>query len=216
MKCHNSKPTRDQLTENTTIITRATDRFRLAIKEALYITKLGPLINKQYDNFTNILKLYNHRNNNVKPDKEVALNTHSNKTALPSLTLSTIEKALNLPPNPPNPFNPPNLTSSFQPPPQNRSRASLSNNTQTFDTVQNSDLYSPSLPLPPMNSLTSLPDMHEILLHFGIEPSNFRVVPLKDYDWSKINTCHSLTYKEPPTISQRIKTLVRGARHNKI
>ena len=77
--CHESKPTREQLTENTTIIARAADRFRLAVKEALYIIKLGPLINKQYDNFTNILKLYNHRNNPTKFIGNVP-NAQPNKT----------------------------------------------------------------------------------------------------------------------------------------
>ena len=50
INCHKTKPTKEQLPENTTFIARAPDRFRLAIKEALYIVKLGPLINKQYDN----------------------------------------------------------------------------------------------------------------------------------------------------------------------
>ena len=69
MNCHKAKPTREQLTDNTTIIARAPDRFKLAIKEALYIIKLGPLINKQYDNFSSILKLYNHRNQTTKSAK---------------------------------------------------------------------------------------------------------------------------------------------------
>ena len=63
---HNTKPTRDQLTENTVIIDRAPDRYRLAIKEALHIIKIKPLINTQYDHFSNILKLYCHRPNTEK------------------------------------------------------------------------------------------------------------------------------------------------------
>ena len=63
---HNSKPTREQLTENTVIIDKASDRYRLTIKEALHIIKTGPLINKQYDNFSNILKLYSHKTNTEK------------------------------------------------------------------------------------------------------------------------------------------------------
>ena len=63
---HNSKPTREQLTENTVILDRASDRYRLTIKEALHIIKTGPLINKQYDNFSNILKLYIHKTNTEK------------------------------------------------------------------------------------------------------------------------------------------------------
>ena len=58
---HGTKPTREQLTENTSIIATATDRYRLLIKEALLIMKRTPSINKQYDNFTNVLKLHAHR-----------------------------------------------------------------------------------------------------------------------------------------------------------
>ena len=67
---HNMKPTRKQLVENTTIITKAESRYKLAIKEALLILKRNPTINKQFDNFTNILKLQAHRNhgsNNLTP-----------------------------------------------------------------------------------------------------------------------------------------------------
>ena len=56
---HHIKPTREQLTNNTNIISRGKDRLRLAIKESLLILDKKPEINKQYDNFTNILKLHN-------------------------------------------------------------------------------------------------------------------------------------------------------------
>ena len=59
---HNKKPNREELTNNTTIIARAPDRYRLAIKEALLIQKYAPTINKQFYNFTNILRLHNPRN----------------------------------------------------------------------------------------------------------------------------------------------------------
>ena len=59
---HSMKPSREQLTENTSIIAKASDRYKLLIKEALLIMKHSPSINKQYDNFTNILKLHAHRN----------------------------------------------------------------------------------------------------------------------------------------------------------
>ena len=55
---HNNKPTREQLTNNTNIIAKSKDRLRLAIKEALLITDKKPEINKQYNNFTNILRLH--------------------------------------------------------------------------------------------------------------------------------------------------------------
>ena len=55
---HNCKPTRDQITSNTSIVVKENDRYKLAIKEALIILNEKPLINKQFDNFTNVLKLY--------------------------------------------------------------------------------------------------------------------------------------------------------------
>ena len=61
--CHQTKPTRNQLTDNTTIIARAENRFKLSIKEALLILYCAPSINKQFDNFTSILKLHAHKNN---------------------------------------------------------------------------------------------------------------------------------------------------------
>ena len=60
---HQAKPTRSQLTENTTIMSRAENRFKLSIKEALLILHNAPSINKQFDNFSNILKIHKHRNN---------------------------------------------------------------------------------------------------------------------------------------------------------
>ena len=60
--CHSTKPTKQQLADNTTILDHAPDRYRLFIKEALHIIKQNPSINRQYDNFTNVLKLYTHRN----------------------------------------------------------------------------------------------------------------------------------------------------------
>ena len=64
---HNCKPTREQLTANTVIVTRESDRYKLCIKEALVILNTKPLINKQFDNFSNILKLYNLGNSNSRP-----------------------------------------------------------------------------------------------------------------------------------------------------
>ena len=58
---HNSKPTREILVNNTNIVTFAENRYKLAIKEALLIQEKSPSINKQYDNFVNILKLNTRR-----------------------------------------------------------------------------------------------------------------------------------------------------------
>ena len=59
---HNISVTKSLLIENTSILTYAEIRFKLSIKEALLILQKSPIINKQYDNFNNILKLYKSRN----------------------------------------------------------------------------------------------------------------------------------------------------------
>ena len=59
---HHTKPTRSQILDNTTILSFAENKQKLYIKEALHILQENPKINRQYDNFTNILKLYKSRN----------------------------------------------------------------------------------------------------------------------------------------------------------
>ena len=58
---HNRKPTRTELTENTTIIARANSKCMLSVKEALLILHKNPSINRQYETFTHTLKLHPHR-----------------------------------------------------------------------------------------------------------------------------------------------------------
>ena len=77
---HNCKPTRDQITSNTTIIDKENDRYKLAIKEALIILNTKPLINKQFDNFSNILKLYSLGNSNNR-----ANNVNTNRACIESI-----------------------------------------------------------------------------------------------------------------------------------
>ena len=59
---HNTLVIKTQLIENTSILTHAEDRYKLSIREAILILQKTPLINKQHDNFNNILKLYKFRN----------------------------------------------------------------------------------------------------------------------------------------------------------
>ena len=54
-----------------------------------------------------------------------------------------------------------------------------------------------------------LPDMSIILRYFGIEPSHFRTVPLKEYQWNTFEVVEDL---DNPTISQKIKSRSGGAR----
>ena len=65
---HNTKLIRDTLVNNTSIIAKADNRYKLAIKEALLILNQEPSINKQFDNFTNILKLYSNRKSDIRPE----------------------------------------------------------------------------------------------------------------------------------------------------
>ena len=62
---HNATLTREIIVNNTKIIEQAKDRYNLAIKEALLIMNTNPVINKQYDNFSNILRLNAHRINTI-------------------------------------------------------------------------------------------------------------------------------------------------------
>ena len=169
--CHNVKPTREQLTENTIIIDRASDRYRLAIKEALHIIQIGPIINTQYDNFSNILKLYSHRINMEKT---------SNR---PSITQTTSLSQSQGPPN-----NQHLETSEF---------LSSAHNSNNF----NEDEY--------------MPDMKTILLWFKIDITQFRTISLKKYEKEMLLTKISTGDIESPTISQRIKSLVRKTRSTK-
>ena len=75
---HNMKPSRDHLMQNTKVIEKASDRQRLAIKEALLILNEKPIIYKQFDNFTNILKLHKSKND--------SLNTKNTKQLKPNST----------------------------------------------------------------------------------------------------------------------------------
>ena len=58
---HNRVPTKEILFENTDVLARATDRYRLSIKEALLISHNNPSINKQFQNFAHTLRLHPHR-----------------------------------------------------------------------------------------------------------------------------------------------------------
>ena len=74
---HEIKPNRDQLADNTSIIAKANNRYKLAIKEALFILEYAPTINKQFDNFVNILKLHTGRNLNVTTNNKSSVCTNN-------------------------------------------------------------------------------------------------------------------------------------------
>ena len=55
---HGARPSKPQLQENTTILSKAPDRYRLSIQEALLISQKQPSINRQLETFTHTLKLF--------------------------------------------------------------------------------------------------------------------------------------------------------------
>ena len=70
---HGIKVNTNKLINNTTIIAKAPDKYRLTIKEALLISQHAPVINHQFENFVRTLKLF--RNNiHINPTIPRALN----------------------------------------------------------------------------------------------------------------------------------------------
>ena len=66
---HNYTPSKETLFENTQIIARASDRYKLSIKEALLISHNNPSINKQLENFVHMLRLHPHREADLQPSR---------------------------------------------------------------------------------------------------------------------------------------------------
>ena len=52
--------------------------------------------------------------------------------------------------------------------------------------------------------------MCNVLKSFGIDPSNLKPVPLKEYNWNSVSTDN---LPDSLTISHRIKSMTRAARH---
>ena len=170
---HQSKPNRKQLAENTIIIARAQNRYKLAIKEALLILSNTPSINKQYDNFSNILKLNtrpSHRHRNI-----------SNRNAT--------QQPVNVP-NFPSPL--PSLTSSSPPPLIDIPVSAMNLNSSPFQTYQST--LSPLSLLPPTSFLSNLPNHSPISL-----PSTPNIALRSS--WSSLNspqTTSSLSIPHSP------------------
>ena len=157
---HQTKPTRKQLTENTIIIARAQNRYKLALKEALLILSNAPSINRQYDNFSNILKLStrkNHRHHNI-----------SNGNA--------IQQPVNVP-NLPSPL--PDLTPSILPPLINLPVSTMNLNSSLSKTYQSTS--SPLSLLPPTSFLTKQPN------HSPISLPSISNIALSS-SWSSLNS----------------------------
>ena len=90
---HGCRPNKSQLEENTSILSKATDRYRLSIKEALFISQQQPSINRQFETFTHTLKLFRNSRpttipNNHQPVPHNVLNNDNSNTQV--LTVSPI------------------------------------------------------------------------------------------------------------------------------
>ena len=200
---HNCKPTRDQLTENTIIITRDTDRYKLAIKEALIIINDSPSLNIQFDNFSNILKLH-HRNSSQITDSCQISKYKTKSEYSEGNVISQINQ------NPPS-YN--NTQILANPPPLLHS-----SNVRISEADEN---------------INSHIDMERVLLRFGINCNNLTIVPLEKYYWwyfgdlepslqdrspSFLDPCelqqqdksNNFVDESTLTISQRIRTLRRS------
>ena len=214
MTTHNAKPTREQLTGNTIILAKANDRYKLTIKEALLIMNNAPSLNIQFDNFTNILKLYNHRN---QPTQFKQANSISytpstrNNSSSPSLLQSPSSPVLSeytstppLPPPSPAPLlpalssPPPSLSTppSSTPPPPPHSLVPVNRcKVFPFETYESEPITGVNSPRPMIikniqYSTASLPDFDQVLLRFGIDYSVLKHVPLKDYRWWEFYDFH--------------------------
>ena len=80
---HGFRPTKAQLQDNTLILSKATDRYRLFIKEALLISQKQPSINRQFETFTHTLKLFRNSrptntSNSLQNATQSSLHEHSN------------------------------------------------------------------------------------------------------------------------------------------
>lgn len=159
LQCHNEKPTRQQLTENTIIIARANDRYKLSIKEALLILNNAPSLNIQFDHFSSILKLYNHRNQQPDIANSRLIDNSSNQ---PCKDLS-------------------------EPPPHSLLQINTSSNCLTPSTTTShagGEAAEIELASPNTKVLEAgMPDLEATLLHFGIDYKKLKYVPLKNYLW---------------------------------
>ena len=229
---HNQKPTREQLTDNTEVIARAKDRHRLAIKEALLILKERPIINKQFDNFGNVLKLYSNRNPlstrlaQPKIDKPIPPETQVLPPPAPlSITPNPDQVHPNLVPNPeltPNPDTTVDLDLAPLLPISPRTMHLMTSPIKVNMLTQHyNDRYTPSKTSnvqktlfpekqtptidPTTETPVSMPNMETVLKKFGINLDNLKEVNIQYYHWNTVDPELS--------ISQRIRSLVR---HTKI
>jgi len=201
---HNSKPSREQLTDNTAVIAKANDRYKLSIKEALLIMNNEPSLNIQFDNFTNILKLYNHRN-------QQSQFKQANSTYSPFSPPPTENNPSPHPPFLPQATSSPilNICIATPPPPKEPENYCIVAPTEplVLKPIANIDPPSPTTIKAqcinaPQSRDETIPDLYKILSRFGINYSNLKQVPLQDYHWWKFHDYEASLERSPsPSLS---------------
>ena len=240
---HCRKPKREELCNNTVILSSANSRQRLAIKEAILISEKNPTLNRQYDNFNNILKLGNRSHTTTLPTQNLKPNNTPSDTPIDALSnpILTLENPippkqslaykdkLNPVPTPAPVENQPNLVPIpsinlvSEPPnethipnlrPRNKSHP-IPNLTQINTEVPPIHGLNPN----PENNLSTLdfPDMMSVLLRFGIVLEKLTELPLDDY-CKKYSLDPEVEDNVDSTndmcIARRVRGLNRKARHS--
>ena len=203
MEVHGSKPTRQQLTNNTTIIARDSNRFRLAIKEALLIMSSSPSMNIQFENFSNILKLHNSRNpqqKNLHPNPDLSSLSPSGPNTQPSILLSTQVPSCNNNQHNITPTSPLLLSpiNHLRKDPQKADALNIphsifhSTPKSTNPKRHNTEYDTRQLPLI---------DLNIVLLKFGINYELLKPVPLENYHWWAFHgTDPNFPLSSPPSL----------------
>ena len=186
---HTMKPSRDHLMQNTKVIEKGSDRQRIAIKETLLILNKKPIINKHFDNFTNILKLHQSKND--------SLNSKASKSTSKQLK-----------PNQPTKAHLAALPTKIQ-------KTQKINDV----TKQNGNEYtncnepeSPYFLQCDKEMLDTIPNMENVLRKFNINPDNLQIVDINDYRWYEFKVNETLSQSDSLS-KQRISTLVRRTRY---
>ena len=145
------------------------------------ILNYTPSLNIQFDNFSNILKLYNNRNKQSVITKSKCVDTLSNKPC---------EDPSEHPPSPHMQIN-----TSPSCPALNVVTSHPDVSAETLEKI----LASPNI----KDSEEGMPDFEAILLHFGINYKKLRCIPLKNYHWWTFDS------NEPELASSQL-THIRG------
>ena len=85
---HETNLDRQSLVNNTSILTKASNKQELAIKEAILILNRNPMINRQFNQFDNTLKLHHSKTNHHHQQTSTSQNVNNNNNVTASPTES--------------------------------------------------------------------------------------------------------------------------------